>query len=105
MTETRLNLVADLDALAGTDPLIPALIKFLYDLRESLPMFVVYDHPTDQPEHFVARMWRTLPEPLPLYFMVRSEKLDTIRSFLDAAGLVHLSRNPDDDPAILETWL
>lgn len=100
-----LNLVADLDHLVADDPLIPATIQFLYDLRHRLPTFVVYDHPTDHPDRYVARLWGSLPEATALHFMVVTEDLAVMRAFLDALGLVHLHRQPGDDPVILETWI
>ena len=98
------DIVADLDQQSGT-AMIPALVRFLYDLRERLPMFTVYDHPLDRPDVFVARLWTTLPEPNAVAFVLTAARLDTIRNALDALGLVHLSRNPEDDAKILETWL
>lgn len=99
-----ITLVEDLDA--GRSPaLIPPLIRFLYDLREQLPMFIVFDHPTDFPDHFVARMWTTLPEPRSLHFVVRASTLEQVRDLMEACGLVHLDRSPEDHPHILETWL
>jgi hypothetical protein len=99
-----INLVEDLD-LGHPEALIPALIKFLYDLREKLPMFVVYDRPSDFPEHVVARMWTTLPEAKPIHFVMRASNIERVRDVLEACGLVHLDRSPEDDPRILETWL
>ena len=104
MTEPRIDLIDDLDRGTGA-ALIPALIKFLYDLREQLPMFVVYDHPSDHPDHFIARLWTGLPEPKPIYFSVRASTIEPIRVVMDACGLVHLDRSPSDAPTILETWI
>ena len=104
MSEKRLDLVADLDAGAAT-ALILSTIKFLYDLRERLPMFVVYDHPADHPEHYVARLWLSLPENTPTYLLARTKDLAVLRQFLEACGLVHLDRQPGDVPVVLETWL
>ena len=102
--ETHLNLVADVGAGAATEPLLGPLIAFLYDMREQVPIFVVYDHPTDFPDHVVARLWITKPE-RPIHLVLRASAVEPLRDFLDACGLVHLSRSPDDDPTILETWI
>ena len=104
MNADHLNIVFDLDRTDPASPLSPALAKLLYDLREQLPMFVVYDRPSDFPEHVVARLWTTFPE-RPIRLIAKAEKVEAIRVFLDGCGLVHLDRQPGDHPSILETWL
>lgn len=78
---------------------------YLYSLRERLPMWVVYDHPSDRPDVYVARLWLSLPQPLALPMTLASKNLDALRDELAALGLAHLDRNPGDDPAIMEVWL
>jgi hypothetical protein len=77
----------------------------LYVLREQLPVVVVYNHPQDFPDYFVARVWTSLP----LAYtgtMIAFRKLETLRRYLaEVIGLTKLDRQPDDDPTILETWL
>jgi hypothetical protein len=97
-----LNVVADVEAPG--EALTPALLKFAYDLRDNLPQFVVYDHPKDFPDHYVARMWLALPLQ-PVRFVLRAATLDALRDFLATLGLVHLSRSPEDDASILEVWM
>lgn len=97
------NIVADVDGTMP-EPLIAGTVRFLYDLREHLPMFVVYDHPQDFPEHYVAALWLTTPHTRVRY-VLRSSTLDRLRHVLEVFGLVHLHRNDGDDPVILETWL
>jgi hypothetical protein len=97
------NIVADIDA--GASPaLITATLQFLYDEREKLPMFVVYDHPVDFPQHYVAVLWVSAPV-LRLPYVLRASTIERLRDMLDALGLTHLHRYPDDDPRIMETWL
>src|SRR5579864_6488168 len=98
MSDPPVSIVADLD-------LIPPLIRLLYDLRAELPMFTVYDRPEDFPDHIVARLWTSLPEPRPTTFLLRASTIGPVRDFLAALGLTHLSRSPEDNPAVLETWL
>lgn len=67
-----------------------------------LPVWVVYDHPRDWPDYYVARCWMGEQ---PTGDMILSMDLDMLRSSLESRGLVHLDRMDGDDPAILETWL
>lgn len=70
-----------------------------------LEMFTIYDHPKDYPNHFVVRKWIIHgPEPEPGSVLSLSETLDAARNSIPA-GLVCLSRNVEDDPVIVETWV
>lgn len=75
--------------------------------------YTVYVDPRDYPGRYVARRWTVrgeglgahiVPDPEPLAV---AEDLETVREAITEAapGLVCLSRMPDDDPAIYETWL
>jgi hypothetical protein len=77
----------------------------LYELREKLPMFVVYDHPSDYPDHFVARLWVSLPIPQPMQLQIRSAHIESLRDIFEQAGLTLLTRSEHDEPVILETWI
>jgi hypothetical protein len=79
--------------------------QYLYSLRERLPMWTVYDHPTDYPDVYVARLWLSLPEPVALPMTLACPELDPLREELANLGLTSLHRQPGDDPAILETWI
>lgn len=81
------------------------LPQLLWEHRERLPMFTVYDHPRDQPDVYVARLWFTLPKAEATNLILRHPELEVIRDELRGLGLVHLMRQEADDPAILETWL
>ena len=65
-------------------------------------LWVVYDHPKDLPHWYVARRWETEQ---PTEEKLLSNDLDHLRTRLRARGLVCLTRNPADDPCIVETWL
>lgn len=72
---------------------------------DALSMWTVYDHPSDFPNGFIAREWITSgSEPQPTDVVIVAP-LETIRKNLQRMGLVCLTRAPDDDPAIVETWL
>lgn len=67
------------------------------------PIWVIYDHPRDDPEHFVVRRW---------YGLVKEETAAAFSTLPEArehialeGGSVRLSRAEEDDPVILETWL
>lgn len=82
------------------------LHRILYAARERMPQFVVYDHPGDDPDRYVARLWLALPgPPVMTNITVRCVELDPLREIMEACGLVCLTRSPEDAPAILETWL
>ena len=66
-----------------------------------IPMWVVYDHPSDMPEQFVARKWLT-DKHTEAFFL--GETLEVLRAKLPQ-GLTRLARHPNDDPAIVEVWL
>lgn len=67
-----------------------------------LPIWVVYDHPTDWPEHYVARLWEGEQ---PTEHIVLTTDLTLLRRHLDAQGLYCLGRSDGDDPKIVEIWL
>jgi hypothetical protein len=67
-----------------------------------LPIWVVYDHPSDLPDHYVARLWRGAQT---TSVAIIDTDLERLRETLERMGLVHLDRMEGDDPAILETWL
>lgn len=69
-----------------------------------LPMWTIYDHPTDYPDGFIARLCLTLPSLRMTRNVMVAETLVALRSRLPL-GLVCLARAPDDDKTIVETWL
>jgi hypothetical protein len=61
--------------------------------------------PRDFPDRFVARMWIVINGAMiPTRSIMTSRRLDDIRSVLNRAGLVCISRYTNDDPNIIETW-
>lgn len=72
--------------------------------RTDLKLWVVYDHPTDFPDSFAARLWLT---DRPTGEVLVADTLDDIRAAIAGLmpGAVCLMRQPDDDPVIVETWL
>lgn len=71
-----------------------------------LPMWVVYDRPSDYPAHYVARQHVVgIAGQQPTDRAMVSDTLDSIRLALANLGLTCITRSADDDPAIVETWL
>ncbi len=69
---------------------------------ELLNMFVVYDHPKDYPAHFVVRRFEY---DRPTDDVQLFASLHDLRLMMMYRGLSCLTRNPEDDPVIVETWL
>lgn len=67
-----------------------------------LPVWVVYDHPSDCPDYYVARLWQGETA---TGVAIIDRDLERLRDTLEEMGLVHLDRMEGDDPVILETWL
>ncbi len=66
-----------------------------------LPMWVVYDHPTDYPDGFIARLWLN---DQPQQITVKGKTLTEVRQGLPPE-LIPMARSPGDDPCIVEVWL
>ena len=68
-----------------------------------ISIWVVYEHPGDYPESYVARLFTG---ETPTASIIIADDLETIRTIMLADfGLACLARHPDDDPKIVETWL
>jgi hypothetical protein len=71
-----------------------------------LTMWTIYDHPRDHPTKFVARRWIINSEGNhPASEILEADDIDDLRREFLRCGLVCLTRNPEDDPVIVETWL
>jgi len=67
---------------------------------EGLSIWVIYDHPTDFPDRYVARRFQN---DRPTAQFVEGATLDEVREKLPF-GLAQFPRHPQDDPKIVETW-
>lgn len=77
----------------------------------------IYDHPIDYPNHFVVREWevRLSPSPdnqnflapvmIPNDHVHLFEDLDLARELASEGGRTRFTRDRNDDPALLETWI
>jgi hypothetical protein len=71
-----------------------------------LELWCVYDHPKDEPEHFIARKWLMVRgQMIPTRETITHQNLDALRGFLQHTGLSRFERMAADDASILETWL
>lgn len=67
----------------------------------AIPIWTIYDHPIDYPDHWVARLWMN---DQPTEEIRLADSLEELRNRLPP-GLVCLSRHQADDPKIVEVWL
>lgn len=73
---------------------------------DTLKMWTVYNHPSDFPNSYVARLFRIgAGQAIATATVLLSDDLELLRKDLASAGLVRLSRAEGDDSVILETWL
>jgi hypothetical protein len=72
-----------------------------------LRMWVVYDHPRDFPDYFIAREWLVDGSgERATASTIQSKRLETIRETLCAQmGKVCIGRSSRDEPKIIEVWL
>lgn len=89
-----------------TEPQRPPALgaDVLADARKSFPpMWVIYDHPSDYPQYFVARLWfGTISAP----DIKLCSNLALLRDAVASTGASYnLGRSTADDPAIVELWI
>jgi hypothetical protein len=74
--------------------------------ERKLEWWVVYDHPKDFPDGYIARKFLVTAEGAgPTDVVMWSDKLEEVQDFLENLGLVKLARDPSDDPVIVESWI
>jgi phage FluMu protein Com len=95
------------------EDMVIASAHTVYDITKAardrglLPIWTVFDHPRDYPDGYIARCFETgggQPDPVPTNFTLMGE-LPLIRAALERSGLTCLTRNPQDDANIMESWL
>jgi hypothetical protein len=73
-----------------------------------MELWTVYDHPTDYPDEFVARLWivkfnNTVEA---TQTVITDSTLEGLRTKLQAnPNLVSIKRYLEDEPQIIEVWL
>ena len=67
------------------------------------PAIVIYDHPSDYPKHYVARVF---DGDKPTDTIMLNESLGAIYDDIsDNTDMVFISRGPEDDPCIEGVWM
>ena len=66
-------------------------------------LWAVYRYPSDYPDKFVARPFKTLGCVRALPVHLEADTLEALRALLPL-DLMRLERIADDDPVIIETW-
>jgi hypothetical protein len=70
--------------------------------NDVLHIWTIYDRPSDFPHNYVARKF-ALDKPTDDFIV--SPNLDALRQIMVDKGLTCLTRSPQDDPRIVESWL
>lgn len=73
-----------------------------------LPMWTIYDHPSDFPHDYVARQWLVSKGgTVATDIAYAHPNLTVLRAAVRAVlpGATCLPRDPKDDPAVVETWV
>ena len=66
-----------------------------------MPLICVYDHPSDYPNNYVARVWDANR---PTRLIVLADTLDEIRAKIPPV-MKRLPKAPQDDAVIVEVWM
>lgn len=70
-----------------------------------VPLIVVYDHPSDYPDAYVARVWAA-ERNLPTNVFIKKDTLQEIREDIRSSGfMLCISRAAEDHPTIVESWI
>lgn len=74
-------------------------------MNDALHIWTVYDHPSDYPHSFVARLYVSHDgRDYVTNQVIEADTLDALRAMLPP-GLYRMPRDVRDDPCIVETWL
>lgn len=67
----------------------------------AMPMIAIYNHPTDYPDKYVARVWDCN---IPTHLIATADTLEEIRATIPP-NMTRLPSMAGDDPCIVEVWL
>jgi hypothetical protein len=67
-----------------------------------LPMWVIYENPTDFPGETIARLWQN---DVATQQTIQGASLDQLRKRFISMGFVSIGRFEQDDPKIVEVWI
>lgn len=73
---------------------------------QALKQWTLYDRSPEYPDHYMARLFLIHKGSVEATGTIRlSKHPQSLRIELFEHGFVRMSRSPDDDPLIMETWL
>ena len=74
--------------------------------NDAISLYVIYDHPSDYPDHYVVREWRVPPGgPVQVnQDCWLAGSLELAREFVPG-GHCNIGRQEEDDPKIAEVWI
>ena len=75
-----------------------------HDNQHRLPMWTVYESPSDYPGQYVARMFLVKPQVEATSLHIVADTLPEVYAQLPR-GLYWMDRKPGDDPTIVGVWL
>ena len=87
---------------------VEAIILLNHDAgfeRGQLPIWTVYDRPSDHPQGFIARLHEVGPGIYGPTAHVVTGELHELRVAFMQAGLTCIARSEGDDANIVESWL
>lgn len=72
-----------------------------------LDTWTIYDHPSDYPDHWVVRPFRSEDGRVRPGMAKLADTLEEARALvpIDRFGLHRMEPSPGDDPVIAETWI
>jgi hypothetical protein len=111
MAQSKIDMILvdpswDVNGAVVSDELTPAqaaAVQLNMALSGDLLVWTIYASPKDLPDKFVARP-HSVRRQVPLRCHLAADTLENIRSALPP-GLVQMSRDPTDDPVIVECWI
>lgn len=86
----------------------PGYIERALEAGGSLPMWALYERPEDYPDGYVARLWRSIPEPQATALAIGAPDLDAAIAAVESLTRrmwSYLDRMGDDDPKIVGVLL
>ena len=74
-------------------------------MPDALMLWTIYNHPSNAPDHFIARKWLVSGgESTMTDEVFKAGTLEELRKLLPP-GLYHIPRSDEDDSTVIESWL
>jgi len=75
--------------------------RIIFEGNFKFPLITIYADPSDYPGKYVARLFDMST---PTTYISIADTMDEIRSTIPRT-MIRLSRQPNDDPCIVEVWI